>query len=45
MVKILHIIDYLSGGGKERRMIQLVKGLSLSGQYEQHDNIGDLVPP
>ena len=36
MVKILHIIDYLSGGGKERRMIQLVKGLSLSGQYEQH---------
>lgn len=36
MIKILHIIDCLAGGGKERRMIQLVKGLSQSGKYEQH---------
>ena len=33
-MKILFIINVLSGGGRERRMIQLIKFLSLDPSYE-----------
>lgn len=33
---IVHIIGNLCGGGKERRMVQCVKGLASSGEYYQH---------
>ncbi len=34
-IKVIHIIRELSGGGKERRMIQLLKGLGEDYAYEQ----------
>lgn len=34
MIKILHV-SQLGGGGRERRMVQLVRGLDATGNYEQ----------
>ena len=36
MKKVLHIISSLSGGGRERRMSQLVKGMAGLAGYEIH---------
>ena len=33
-VKVLHIIDHLSEGGRERRMVELLKGISKSGLFD-----------
>lgn len=33
-MKILFLSDNLVGGGKERRMVELIKGLSLQGGHE-----------
>ena len=35
-MKIIHIVSALPGGGKERRMIQLIKGLKKAGGFEQY---------
>ena len=35
MKKIMHLIWGLGGGGKERRLIQLIKGLYANGDFEQ----------
>lgn len=35
-MKILYLTEQLSGGGKERRLIELLKGLSTDKSYELH---------
>lgn len=35
MKRITHIVNGLGGGGKERRLIQLIRGLHAAGGYEQ----------
>ena len=35
-MKIVHIIPSLSGGGKERRLVQLAKGLQQETNVSQH---------
>lgn len=35
MIKLLHI-SQLGGGGRERRMVQLVRGLDATGNYDQY---------
>lgn len=36
MIKVLHVSDALLGGGRERRMIQLIKGLSQESTINQY---------
>lgn len=35
-MKILHLIEELGGGGKERRLVELLKGLSKDADFEIH---------
>ena len=35
-MKIMHIVHGLGGGGKERRLIQLIRGLYAAGGFEQY---------
>ena len=35
-IKILHTISQLGNGGRERRMVQLVKGLDRTGKFSQY---------
>ena len=35
MTRIMHVVNGLGGGGKERRLIQLIKGLYTIGGYKQ----------
>ena len=35
-IKILHTISQINNGGRERRMVQLVRGLYRTGRYMQY---------
>lgn len=35
-IKLVHVIAGLTGGGRERRMVELVKGLNSNEFYEQY---------